>query len=88
MKQVLKDAWISELKNDFPEHAQTIEDLHDSIELILELAQDYYFCKHQIEMLKRTGKEQLSLQYQETLGELKTELDKLFNKTELIKTKN
>ena len=78
MNQVLKDTWICELKNDFPEHAQTIEQLDDAMELILELAQDYYFCKHQIDMLQRTGKEHLSLQYQETLNELINELEALF----------
>ena len=30
MNQVLKDTWIWELKNDFPEHAQTIEQLDDA----------------------------------------------------------
>jgi hypothetical protein len=79
MQKVLKNKWISELKNDFPEHAQTIEYLQDSTELILDLAQDYYFCKHQIVMLQRSGKEQLSIQYRETLDELKKELDKLLH---------
>lgn len=80
MGQVLKDTWISELKNDFPEHTQTIDRLHDSIEIISELALDYYFCKHQISMLQKSGKDQLILQYQQTLNELKKELESLFQK--------
>lgn len=80
MKLALKDTWIIELKNDFPDHLHTIENLSDSIELIMELARDYYFCKHQIRMLKRAGKENLSLQYQETLDELKKELNWLLRK--------
>ena len=49
MEHVLKDKWINELKNDFPEHLNTIEHLKDSIEIISELARDYYFCKHQMQ---------------------------------------
>ena len=80
MKQAFKDTWIIELKNDFPEHLHTIDNLSDSIELIMELAQDYYFCKHQIRMLKIARKENLSLQYKETLDELKKELNRLLRK--------
>ena len=80
MKQAFKDTWIIELKNDFPEHLHTIDSLSDSIELIMELARDYYFCKHQIRMLKIARKENLSLQYKETLDELKKELNRLLRK--------
>lgn len=80
MEHVLKDKWINELINDFPEHLNTIEHLKDSIEIISELARDYYFCKHQIVMLQKTRKDRLSSQYQETLNELKKELKTLLQK--------
>ena len=80
MEHVLKDKWINELKNDFPNHVNEIEQMEDSIEVIIELARDYYFCKHQISMLQKTGKESLSCQYQETLNELKKELKILLQK--------
>ena len=80
MEHVLKNKWINELKKDFPEHLNTIEHLKDSIEVIMELARDYYFCKRQIVMLQKTGKESLSSQYQETLNELKKELKILLQK--------
>lgn len=75
MEEVVESLWKNELKKDFPEHKQTIDHLFDSIDIVLELARDYYLCKKQIKVLNKETKGDLIDEYKDTLTELREELD-------------
>ncbi|OHX67453.1 hypothetical protein NH26_14420 [Flammeovirga pacifica] len=80
MEEVVETFWKNELKKDFPEHEKTLNHLFETLDHILDLARDYYLCKHQIRILERREKEELCNQYQETLDELHNELSYFIKK--------
>ncbi|MBB6462719.1 hypothetical protein [Flammeovirga kamogawensis] len=88
MKEVIESLWKNELKRDFPEHTNTIEHLFDSIDTIIDLARDYYLCKHQIKVLNKETKGDLIEEYKDTLQELHEELDYFIRKYSIKIHKN
>ena len=80
MQEHQEHMWINELRNDFPEYSEIIELLDWEVEQFLELAEEYYFCKHHIKMLKKSGKYHLVNEFQILLDDLKSDISSLFNK--------
>ena len=72
--------WINELKIDFPEYSEIIELLDWEVEQFLELAEEYYFCKHHIKMLKKSGKTKLLKEFRILLDDLKSDINTLLSK--------
>ncbi len=85
MKGLLKNYWLNEMLQDFPKYRNSIGSLQDSIDTVLELAQDYCFCKHQIRMLRKGGKLEILQQYQDVLKELEAELELVLHNNTLDK---
>lgn len=74
MQDRREEMWINELKNDFLEYTEIIELIDWEAEKFLELIEDYYFCKQQIKMLKKTGKSTLMQGFIEVHEDLKQEI--------------
>jgi hypothetical protein len=80
MQEQQEQIWINELKIDFPEYLEIIELLDWEVEQFLELAEEYYFCKHHIQMLKKSGKTNLLKEFQTLLADLKSDINSLLSK--------
>ena len=70
----IQQLWINVLKEDFPEYSEIIDSPDTSSELYFQLIEDYYFCKQQIKMLKKTGKSTLMQGFIEVHEDLKQEI--------------
>lgn len=88
MKEVVESLLKIELKSDFPEHKQTIDHLFNSIDIIMDLARDYYFCKHQIKVLDKDTKGDLVEEYKDVYQELHKELNHFIHKYSIQINKN
>ncbi len=64
----------SDLSEYFPEYKKEISILLAKDSDFREIAEDYFFCKKELEQLSQTTKKNLMLQYSETLEDLKDEL--------------
>ena len=80
MQEQKEQMWINELKIDFPEYSEIIELFDWELEQFLEMAQEYYFCKHHIKMLKKSGKIRLLRKFEILLDELKSDITSLLSK--------
>jgi len=63
-----------ELMSDFPDSKERIRELLQADEIFKEIAEDYLYCKTEIEKLSLKKSGDLTIKYSETLEDLKEEL--------------
>lgn len=80
MQEQQEQMWINELKNDFPDYLTTIELLDWEVEQFFDLAEEYYICKHHIQMLKKSGKKDLLKEFESILTYLKSDISSVLQK--------
>ena len=83
MQEEQEQLYINELIHDFSEYSEIIELLDWETEQFLELAEEYYFCKHHIQMLKKSGKTNLLNEFQTLLADLQSDIHSFLSKKKI-----
>lgn len=83
MQEEQEQLYINELIHDFSEYSEIIELLDWETEQFLELAEEYYSCKHHIQMLKKSGKTNLLNEFQTLLADLKSDIHSFLSKKKI-----